>query len=98
MSCGPKPATQWIRRRKGVRMLKREKVWLAVHRHDNSLYYKRLEPEAFKILTAIAGGSPVEDACEKSIAGSERDEIDWAVQIKEWFNAWGALGWFCRRS
>jgi hypothetical protein len=94
MDSAPKRAT----RRKRVRMPKREKVWLAVHRHDNSLYYKRLEPEAFKILTAIAGGSPVEDACEKSIAGSERDEIDWAVQIKEWFNAWGALGWFCRRS
>jgi hypothetical protein len=86
------------RRRKPIRMPKREKIWLAVHRHDNSLYYKRLEPEAFQILSAIARGATVEDACEESIARSDRKGIDWAAAIKEWFDTWAALGWFCRRS
>ena len=94
MDSAPKIA----RRRKPIRMPKREKIWLTVHRHDNSLYYKRLEPEAFQILSAIARGSTVEDACEESIARSDRKGIDWAAEIKEWFNTWAALGWFCRRS
>jgi len=94
MDSAPKIAT----RRKPVRMPKRKKVWLAVHRHDNSLFYKRLEPEAFQILSAIGQGATVEDACEKSIALSGRKRIDWAAEIKEWFNTWAALGWFCRRS
>jgi Putative DNA-binding domain len=94
MDSAPKIA----RRRKRIRMPKREKIWLAVHRHDNSLYYKRLEPEAFQILSAIAQGEAVEAACEESVARSKRKGIDWAAEIKEWFNTWAALGWFCRRT
>ena len=40
------------KRRKIVMMPKRERVHVAVHRYDNSLFYKRLEPEAFAILSA----------------------------------------------
>src|SRR5947207_135989 len=36
------------RSRKKVRPPKRQRVHLAVHRFDNMLYYKRLEPEAFE--------------------------------------------------
>jgi hypothetical protein len=42
------------KRRKRVRLPKYEKVYLAVHRHDNLVYYKRLDPEAFVILTALS--------------------------------------------
>ena len=35
---------------------KRERVHLAVHRYDNMLYYKRLEPEAFAILQGLQKG------------------------------------------
>src|SRR5260221_8819601 len=35
---------------KRIRLPKRTKVYLAGHRHDNMLYYKRLEPEAFAVL------------------------------------------------
>ena len=37
-----------------------KKVFVAVHRFENSLYYKRLEPDAyFAILSAIAAGKSV---------------------------------------
>ena len=83
-------------RRKGSRLPKREKIYLAVHRHDNTLYYKRLDPEALVILTALCRGLTVEDACAKAVTASNRTDIDWAAQIKEWFDDWSALGWFCR--
>ena len=83
-------------RRKRIRPPKREKVYLVVHRHDNMLYYKRLDPEAFAILSALNRGATVEDACVEAVNASVRIDIDWSAQIKEWFDNWSALGWFCR--
>ena len=92
------PAPKAAKRRKRIRPPKREKVYLAVHRHDNMLYYKRLESEAFTILTALSRGATVEDACAEAVTASDRTNIDWAAQIKGWFDNWSALGWFCRPS
>ena len=82
-------------RHKRIRPPKREKVYLVVHRHDNMLYYKRLDPEAFAILSALNRGATVEDACVEAVNASVRTDIDWSAQIKEWFDNWSALGWFC---
>jgi hypothetical protein len=91
-------APKAAKRRKRIRPPKREKVYLGVHRHDNMLYYKRLDPEAFAILTALGRGAAVEVACAEAVTASDRANIDWAAQIKEWFDNWSALGWFCRPS
>jgi len=91
-------APKAAKRPKRIRPPKREKVYLAVHRHDNMLYYKRLDPEAFAILTALGRGATVEDACAEAVTASDRANIDWAAQIKEWFDNWSALAWFCRPS
>jgi hypothetical protein len=82
--------------RKRSRRPKREKVYLAVHRHDNILYYKRLDPEAYAILTALSRGETVEDACADAVPESSQTKIDWADQIQRWFDDWSVLGWFCR--
>ena len=42
--------------RSRIRLPKRKRIHLAVHRHDNMLYYKRLDPEAFVILAGVARG------------------------------------------
>ncbi|MBV9106470.1 MAG: putative DNA-binding domain-containing protein [Verrucomicrobia bacterium] len=94
MNGAPKSAVA----QKRVRYPKREKVNLAVHRHDNMLYYKRLEQEAFAILTSLSRGTTVEEACVEAVTASKRTNVDWSGQIKAWFDAWSALGWFCRRS
>jgi hypothetical protein len=86
------------KRRKRVKLPRPGKIYLAVHRHDNMLYYKRLDPEAFTILRSLGGGATVEDACGEAVMVSERTNIDWSAQIKEWFDTWSALGWFCRKS
>ena len=77
---------------------KRDRVYLAVHRHDKMLYYKRLTAEAFAILTALNRGASVEDACVEAVAKSDGANIEWPAQIKGWFDNWSALGWFCRPS
>ena len=60
------------------------------------LYYKRLDPEAFVILTALRGGASVEEACLQAISTTKRTGVDWTTEIKSWFNDWTSLGWFCR--
>ena len=85
-------------RRKRLRLPKRKRIHLAVHRCDNMLYYKRLQPEAFVILTALHAGASVEEACLKGLSATTRTGVDWPAQIKDWFDTWSSLGWFCRRS
>ncbi len=87
---------QTTRRKHPIRRPKRERVHLVVHRYDNMLYYKRLEPEAFAILQGLQKGKTVEKACVLALAKSTRTDIDWSRQIQEWFHDWSALGWFCR--
>ena len=83
-------------RKRRPRLPKRERVHLVVHRYDNMLYYKRLEPEAFAILRGFQKGKTVEKACVAALAQSIRTDVDWSKQIQEWFHDWSALGWFCR--
>ena len=90
-------APKATKRHKRIRWPKPEKVHLGVHRLDNMLYYKRLEPEAFAILTALGSGATVEDACSEAVTASQRTDIYWPALIKKWFENWSALGWFCRR-
>jgi hypothetical protein len=71
-------------------------TYLAVHRFDNMLYFKRLEPEGYAILEALGAGTALEDACVKAVEASTRTGIDWQALIKEWFDNWAALGWFSR--
>jgi hypothetical protein len=69
-------------------------TYVAVHRHDNRLYYKRLEPEAFKILAALRRGMSLQSACMTALRLAS-PTVDWDVRIKAWFENWSALGWFC---
>jgi hypothetical protein len=84
------------RRKRRVRLPKREHLYLAVHRCNNTLYYKRLQPEAFKILRSLGRGLTVEKACEKALRNSKGGKGDWGRQLQEWFHDWSVLGWFCR--
>lgn len=75
---------------------KRERVSLAVHRHDNMVYFKRLEPEAYAIVCALRDGATVMSACEKALRRAD-PQVDWASKVREWFSNWAQLGWFSRR-
>ncbi len=73
------------------------KTHLVVHRYDNDLYYKRLEPEAFRLLIALRDGATLEAAID-NCGLDTRKNPDWSTQLQEWFKGWMELGWFCRRA
>lgn len=77
-----------------VRKIKRETNFLAVHRHQDSIYYKRLEPGQFIVLSALQEGATLEKACAK-LAGLKIPG-DMGATIQQWFAATAALGWFCK--
>ena len=69
---------------------------MAVHRFDDMVYYRRLEPEAWRILTAFRAADPIGTALEKGFEGSSLSADDYQSRIAGWFAAWSELGWLCR--
>lgn len=77
--------------------LKKEDVFVAVHRADQALYYKRMEREAFRLLRALSGGLTIAAACARAMRGSRLPAEEQAAKIQEWFSLWMRLGWLCPR-
>jgi hypothetical protein len=76
-------------------MPKPERVYLAVHRADNSVYFKRLDAEAFAILVALREGKRLSEAVEYA-DWSGRSSEEAAASVQAWFALWSSLGWFCK--
>jgi hypothetical protein len=70
---------------------RRQRVYVAVHRYNNRLFYKRLARPAFLMLQAIAAGRSVAQAVT---AGGRRVKPE---QVRTWFATWMELGWLCKR-
>jgi hypothetical protein len=85
------------RRTPPVRRPKPQRTFLAVHRVDNSLYYRRLAPEAYTILAALRDGKTLAAACALAVERSDDPQGPWTGQIQDWFRNWTELGWFCHR-
>ncbi len=84
-------------RKKSVRRVLRppaKVTLLVVHRHNHSVYYKRLEPAAFALLESLQAGGTLAEACEKAALLAKGD---FALQLNEWFTQWASFGWFVRR-
>ena len=72
------------------------KTYLAVHRFEHCVYYKRLEPEAYHLLETLQANLPLGDALETAFESSAIPPADQAARIQQWFSSWAELGWFCR--
>jgi hypothetical protein len=73
-----------------------ETTYLAVHRFDNAVYYKRLEREAYFTLRALDNGGTLGDAITEAFSASSIPEQEQPAKVQEWFATWAELGWFCR--
>jgi hypothetical protein len=82
-------------RRRLKRRLKAETVFLAVHRHHDTVYYKRLEPAAFRVLSAFRRKASIAQACQQ-LGPVQGNPSDLGAKIKGWFETWAVLGWLCR--
>ncbi len=81
-----------------VALPKAKKVYLAVHRQEYIVYFKRLQPEAFALLRALQQGQPLSQAIESSVDWSGKKLERVMEQLHDWFANWSGLGWFCHPS
>lgn len=82
-----------IRRHK---MPRPRKTYLAVHRQDMIVYFKRLEPEGFALLQALQQGKHLSEAIEASVNWSNQKVADVTGNLRGWFSNWASLGWFAK--
>ena len=76
--------------------MRRAKVHLAVHRFDNSVYYRRIDREAYLLLSALRRHTLAE-AIEAAFAGSKLAPEEQAAKIQQYFAHAAELGWFCHQ-
>lgn len=84
------------RRHKRVLLPKAKKVYLAVHRQENVVYFKRLQPEAFALLSALQQGKPLSEAIADTVDWTKQKVEYITVRVHDWFANWASLGWFCQ--
>jgi hypothetical protein len=87
----PDSAASVVRITRRVALPRPSRTHVAVHRHNNRLFYKRLDPKAFLIIEALDKGRTLAQAV--AAAGPKVKPR----QVRAWFKAWMALGWFCAR-
>lgn len=73
-----------------------ERIYVAVHRLEDSVYYKRLQLESFLMLQALDQQKSLEESIDIAFEYSFMPEEERMDAISNWFGNWAELGWFCR--
>jgi hypothetical protein len=77
-----------------VARLKPAPVFLAIHRLENTVYFRRLEREEFILLAALRDGCTLERAVVAAFRSSKIPADQRAAYAAAWFQNWASLGWF----
>ena len=78
-----------------VTRLKRERIYLAVHRMDFAVYYRRIAAEEYGLLNALRKGQPFGRAIQTGFKDGPVACGDQASMLEQWFACWAQLGWLC---
>jgi Putative DNA-binding domain len=68
-----------------------KQTFVVVHRHDNTLYYKRIEEQGYRLLDSLSKGATLVKAIKSAFRSDPDPEL-----VREWFETWTELGWFCK--
>jgi Putative DNA-binding domain len=82
----------------GVPELSRSSVYLAVHRFEGSVYYRRIDREEFLLLADLRDGDSIAIAIERAFEGSKLALELQAAKVQDYFAHAAELGWFCSPS
>ena len=79
---------------KRVRRSKPKPTFVVVHRVDYSVYFKRITPEAFRLLTSFRNGKTLSEAIDLAFNPSTLPEKKVVERVQGWFRDWSEWGWF----
>ena len=80
-------------RRLRLPKVRRSTVYLAVCRFEDSVYYRRLDRENFRLLSAIREGHSIATMVDQAFVGSRMKPRQQATKIKEYLAYASELGW-----
>lgn len=72
--------------------LKPQQIFLAVHRVEFTVYYRRLDANEHRLLQALGKGQAIGAALDATLADSELEP----QEIQTWFANWAQLGWLAK--
>lgn len=78
-----------------LRRIRKRKTWVAAHRLDHAVFYRRLSCEEYHILVALRDGATLAAALEIGFADSAMSTSRRARAVQKWFAAWAEFGWLC---
>jgi hypothetical protein len=82
-------------RSRRYKLPKPQQIFLAAHRVDDTVYFKRLDAQAFALVSGLRDGSPLSEAMDR-VDWSGRPVEDATGDVQKWFAYWSAQGWFCK--
>jgi hypothetical protein len=78
--------------------MRQQRIWLAVHRYEDSVYYRRLRRETFRLLSSLHSGTTVSEAVGHAFEKTKLNVELQAEILRESFAHASELGWFCSES
>lgn len=81
--------------RRPLPAIKRERIYLAVHRLDDSVYYRRIECETFLLLRALQNGARLAEAIAEALNGTSLTSEQQASLLRESLAHASELSWLC---
>ena len=75
--------------------LKPNQIFLAVHRVDFTVFYRRLQWKEFRLLRALDRGRTIATAIRYAFENTSAPDGEQRSMVENWFAAWAELGWLC---
>ena len=88
-------ATRKINTVRRLAKLPPARIWLAVHRQEFTVYYKRLTPRNIECSLQFSPAHALGVAFEAAFIDSSMDEAARPAFLQECFHQWAVLGWLC---
>jgi hypothetical protein len=89
-------STGHIRKRlRTLREMKRELVHIVVHRFEDTVYFRRIAVEDYRLLSAFQQGVTLGDAIDLAFVDSLIPEDQRPAYLQSAFHYWTTMEWFC---
>jgi hypothetical protein len=80
-------------RRLRLPRLKPMPLYLVIHRYEDSVYYRRIDPEEFQLLAAIQSGDQLSTVVDKAFHDSALPQEEQPTKVRDSFAHAAELGW-----
>lgn len=78
-----------------IARLKPQQIFLAVHRLNYTVFYRRLGAEEYLLLAALGDGLSIRSAIRTAFENSSASAEQQRSMLEAWFAVWAQLGWLC---